>query len=328
MKMYWLGTLVLLSLAGCSGGTTGSKHLAQGYLATDACSQHVTESDCDATERGCRWVATAKVGVCVSNDACLSLDRSACGADTTCAWSSATTLCPVGADCADGGYCHTRDVSGTDCACVSPISSNQSGVVPAVECDCSGGDAGDGGTTTGSGGACACACPACAPGEICPPCVCNCDDGGQGCGSGSTCACACGAPSPDGGVADPCVCSCNDQGNTTTTVRDLCSAHTDANSCTADAANHCGIVPGPGGAFVCAGASNGGSAPTGTGCACASGVPCDCPPSTPTDGGSVCAVPPAPTPTPVPCPAIACADLSCTKGLASDSSGCPTCACN
>ncbi|MEO6953265.1 MAG: hypothetical protein ABI321_15805 [Polyangia bacterium] len=322
LKTTWLFAAALfLSIAGCNGSTTGQKNLAQGYLATDACSQHVTASACDATERGCRWVTTNKVGVCVSNDACLSLGKAGCGADATCAWSAAATLCPVGASCADGGYCHTRDAGGTDCACVSPISSNAGGTVPAVECDCSGGAAGEGGGMTGSGGACACACPACAPGEICPPCACNCDDGGEGCSSGSTCACACGAPPPDGGVADPCVCNCNDQGNTTT-VSDVCSAHADSDSCTTDTTNHCGVVPGPGGAFVCAGAIDGGAAPI---CPCAPGSSCNCPTNS---GGSTCAVPPAPGPTPIACPAIACANLTCTKGLASDSSGCPTCACN
>ena len=221
---------VAVALAGCSGDGTRAPHLLQGYLATDGCTKNVTQTDCDATERGCRWITTKQVGVCVANDTCLSLGKAGCSADATCAWSAAATLCPVGADCGDGGYCHSRDQGGTDCACVSPISSNANGTVPAVECDCSGG----GGGTTGSGGACSCACATCAPGEICPPCACDCNDGGSGCGSGSTCACACPAL-PDGTVAPDCVCNWTDGGGTTT-VSPACACAPGENCACATAA--------------------------------------------------------------------------------------------
>ena len=223
----WLGTTaLLLALAGCSGGKSGA--LARGYLATDSCSQHVTAADCGTS---CRWVdiavdngcgtggklcaspveGSAGTGACVAEDPCLALGKDACASDPTCAWSAAETLCPIGAACDDGGYCHARNQGGTDCACVSPVSSNADGTLAPVECDCSGGGASAG---SGSGGACACACPACAPGETCPPCDCQCNDGGPTCTSGTTCACACLACAP-GETCPPCDCNCGAGGGTT-----------------------------------------------------------------------------------------------------------------
>jgi len=77
-----------------------------------------------------------------TDDPCLAIaDATTCRADTAdeCTWSPYDLPCMEGSPCPSG-------------SCHGPV------------------DPGDGGGGTG----CACACPACAPGEVCPPCACDC----------------------------------------------------------------------------------------------------------------------------------------------------------
>ncbi len=331
---------------GCSDrGLTAQQ---PGYLSSDPCAQHTDQSSCLATARGCRWAEVAQtqpcapcpegakcavdcaapvaLGACVSNDPCLARDEAACRADSGCAWSSVALLCPIGAACSGGGFCHAKDDGGGDCACVSPVACPTGAECPKVECDCSGG---------GGGGACSCACPPCAPGEMCPPCACDCNDGGPGCSDPGTCACACPDCGPDASCA-PCDCTCSGGGAPVGVVSSggsdpaSCFQYKDAQTCTAHAG--CGIAPGPGGIFVCAGAKAPAQpcacygppcAPDSVGCDCA----CDCG----TGGGETmkgCVPPPLPSPPPdlKPCPAIACA-ADCANGQKKDANGCDTCVC-
>ena len=89
-----------------------------------------------------------------ASDACHHHTGTAsCTADSACTW-SAIEACPAGAHC-PGGVCGEAD----PCAAHADR----------VGCEAAGG--------------CACACPACAPGESCPPCDCDCS-GGMGASRG------------------------------------------------------------------------------------------------------------------------------------------------
>jgi len=268
---YALSVAALVLGAGCSGSSS-TKHV-DAYLASEHCSQSLSPTAC-AAESDCHWVATGNAptntspggpclnragsqdapdcvlapGVCASNDPCLALDKHACAGDSSCAWSQTTSLCPVGASCNDGGYCHASGGSGGSCACLSPIACPANAPCPTVECDCSGGGGqADGGSSSG-GGSCTCACPACAPGEDCAPCDCDCNGGSPGCQDmGGTCACACPLEA-DGTTSSSCDCNC---GTGPVSGTDPCNQFTDAQSCEHNGQYTCGVAPGPGGAFLC-----------------------------------------------------------------------------
>ena len=271
-------TFVALAMGalGCNGG--GLSAPQQGYLASDPCVQNTAAASC-GTQAGCHWIPTAisttnntspshicnggscpgpsccpsdvsqQPGVCVTTDPCLSRDRASCGEDTGCAWSQVGTLCPVGATCGDGGFCHAKDAAGGGCACVSAIACPANGPCAPVECDCTGGGQPGGGI--GGGGACTCACPACEPGHDCAPCKCDCDTGGPGCTNPGTCVCAGPVCAPN----EPCpayACACANGGAAsasgsggTVSSGDPCSMHPDVASCLADTANGCRSVQPP-----------------------------------------------------------------------------------
>lgn len=314
-------SLALLGLAAtlfaCNSGGTSKQ--ARGYLSSDPCSQHADQASCDVKQGSCRWVSTVdpeiaiatdcptvagspnttcggpapvkNVGVCITNSPCFALDKTSCDTNGACSWAAITSLCPMGATCSSTGFCHPKDDSGTDCACVSPALCPADGDCKPVECDCSGGGQG------GSGGACSCVCASCAPGEECKPCACSCDDGGPNCvgttvkggtsstgntsspdssppstgsgGSSGACECYC-APCTGDAICPPCACTCPTQPSDPTV-----------------------------------GTGNGCVAPT--------------PPMLP--------VPQDPN-TPVACPEIACATL-CASGYVRDpKTGCNTCECS
>lgn len=342
--VIWLVPVTIATLLGGCSSDRGLAPTDRGYLASSVCAQRTTESTCAAEATGCQWVATdaakeggGPAGGCVANDPCLQMSQSACAADSGCAW-SVGALCPLGATCtSDGGFCHAKDASGGDCACVSPLTCPADGDCPQVECDCSGGGSG------GSGGACSCTCAPCAAGEVCPPCACACDDGGPNCGDTGTCACACPACAP-GESCPPCDCVCSGGATTVgggggSTVSDPCSVHEDATACSADTANACVFyafgapcVEGqPCKAGVCQ-TSKPSNDPT-CDCACPDCPPgAECAPCTCDCGGSGggttmsgCVPPPQPT-DPIACPAIGCA-TKCPNGEKLDASGCPTCEC-
>lgn len=338
-RVVWLVPMALMAVAGCDNGR-GLAPVNRGYLASDACAQRTSESACGTEATACQWIATdataesSAAGGCVAKDPCLTLGQSACTADSGCAW-SVGKLCPLGATCSsDGGFCHAKDPSGGDCACVSPLACPADGDCAKVECDCSGGG------NSGGGGACACTCAPCAAGEACPPCSCSCGDGGPTCDTPGTCACACPACAP-GESCPPCDCACSDGttsvGSGTTTTADPCNAHEDATTCSADTANACVFyafgAPCIEGQPCKAGVCQTKTPPTDPTCDCA--CP-DCPPNadcapcscTCSGGGSTmtgCVPPPQPT-DPIACPAIGCF-APCANGTKLDASGCPTCEC-
>jgi hypothetical protein len=333
-----------LILAGCSSSHLVGGTEASGYLGGDVCNQLGSESACNAAG-GCAWLvppcpagATCPAGVCYAPDPCLKIaDAATCNADSRCAWSEAATLCPVGADCASGGYCHPKDPSGGSCGCVTPLACPAGSTCPPPECDCSGGSGGSG------GGSCTCACPPCAPGEACPPCACDCS--GTGCVTGGTCVCACPDCAP-GQDCPPCACGCGSTGPvpapTGTTSNDPsmggpgdpCSAFTDANTCTANSGCQwfASGQPCMTGQTCVSGVCQTEMPPPPTGCGCACPTcapgtacpPCDCnctdpsggctPPAPPTGGGGTV------------CPAIGCAS-PCPNGTKTGADGCPTCEC-
>ena len=236
----------------------------------DPCSAYTTADECKGSPTGvtfngaasgqlvptCTWTAvdacpagaTCPSGVCVTASACSSLmSAAACQANTNCVWSevlataSAPALCPVGQDCAAGGFCFDRgSSSGPGCLCVQPLACPANGACPPVQCDCPPPPAVDAGGGGGGGGTCTCGCPVCSPGEACPPCDCQCGTGGGGSGgSGGGCVtgtgtgaggttgaggggsgtCTCNCPECPAGAACPaCSCSCTNGSTTTMTV--------------------------------------------------------------------------------------------------------------
>jgi len=339
LSVVTLSVAAVFGAAGCSNDGLSLRNA--GYLANDAYTQNTSASACAAAQPGCRWVevdrdapttkcgtdtapnapdeageekplgksclevAPSPSGVCVANDPCLALGATACRDKGECAWSATKVLCPIGASCDDGGYCHAREQGGTDCACVSPVTCPMGEDCPEVECDCSSGGSG------GSGGACTCACPSCGPGEDCPPCACNCDDGGPGCTKPGTCYTSCPSCLPD--TDCPCVTVCEDGGNT--------SSGSGGGTSASGAPSDGGFSETPGEAPPCACACE----PCKAGSSCPP-CACDC------DGGggmAGCVGPPLPAPVPQPdptCTAIGCF-LYCADGYVKDANGCNTCVC-
>jgi hypothetical protein len=275
-------------LVGCDSSSTPPPVQQIPAALVSNCSSHTTVQSCSAdTQNACSWAAlgvacsagsSCPSGVCGAADPCSQINnQAACAAETGCGWSSLGILCPVGDDCSTGGFCHAIGVSGGGCACAQPIACPPNAACPAVACDCPPPPAFDGGSGSG-GGTCTCACPACASGQACPPCSCDCGGGG-GSGGGGTCACACPVCAP-GETCPPCDCNCADTGavtvvkgsaggTTTSTTSvpasgtgsagsgtgggmsvdggsappsDPCSAYADAQSCTGDAADSCAWI--------------------------------------------------------------------------------------
>ena len=252
MKRAWLIVPLALAAACQSSSLTPQSPPKQGssvlpaVAVNDVCAAHTTAADCGGdNQNGCAWVpveacpagASCPAGVCQTAGPCAALaTQTACTADSRCAWSAVTvvagsssasvtpTLCPVGQDCG-AGFCFARASGGNGCTCLQPLACPADGSCPPVQCACVPPPPADGGGS-GGGGTCSCSCPACLPGEVCPPCNCNCggaqDGGTTGCGgaapgNGSTCTCNC-PTCPAGEACPACSCACNAAATSTMTV--------------------------------------------------------------------------------------------------------------